>query len=182
MDIIVSDIPPEGLSVECSRDEEWFRRQAPEEVLSRFCAESIVFYCTASRLGRQIAIKGGVQLRLTASCTRCLEPIDLSLTGDFFYAMNPASSREDREEEMELEANDLEVGCYHNDRIDLEPMIIEQAILQLPIRTICREGCRGLCPVCGNNLNRDACEHELHTKAESPFAVLKNLKVTRKRS
>lgn len=182
MNIIVSEIPPEGLSVEFSRDDGWFRRQAPVEILNRFHAESILFSCTASRMGRQVAIKGSVQLRLAAFCTRCLEPVNLSLKGDFFYTMNPEISREDGGQEIELSANDLEVGFYDNDRIELEPIVTEQVFLQLPIRTICGEGCRGLCPACGNNLNRNACEHTVTMKAESPFAVLKNFKVTRKRS
>jgi len=95
--------------------------------------------------------------------------------------MNPGRPLEDRGGEMELTMNDLEVGLYNNDRIDLEPILTEQVFLQLPIRTICGEGCRGLCPVCGTNLNRGACEHGMNAKAPSPFAVLRNFKVTKKR-
>ena len=181
MEIIVSDIPPEGLVVDCSRDGEWFHKQATEEVQNRFQAREVLFHCSVTRMGRQAAIRGTVELHLNASCTRCLEPFPLSMEGNFFYAMNPLSRREDGGE-VELAPGDLEMGFYADDRIDLEPIMSEQVFLQLPVRTLCGEDCKGLCSTCGANLNREYCDHARDIQAASPFAALKNFKITKKRS
>jgi uncharacterized protein len=57
--------------------------------------------------------------------------------------------------------------------IDLEPLLREYALLEIPISPVCKPDCKGLCPVCGENLNRTDCGH--HPEPDSPFAVLKDL-------
>ncbi|MFA7462948.1 MAG: DUF177 domain-containing protein [Anaerovoracaceae bacterium] len=182
MEIIVSEIPPEGLVIDCSRDETWFQRQATEETLGRFAVEGIGFHCAIERAGRQVSISGNMEIRCRASCARCLEPFSMVIRNGFFYAMSPAMGRLGFEREQELREDELEIGLYDNDRIDMEPIFTEQVFLQIPIRTVCHEGCRGLCPVCGANLNRTDCGHESTAKIDSPFAVLKHYEVSRKRS
>jgi uncharacterized protein len=51
----------------------------------------------------------------------------------------------------------MALSCYEGDTIDLTPLVHEQAILALPTRPLCGEGCRGLCPRCGANLNAGPC-------------------------
>jgi uncharacterized protein len=46
-----------------------------------------------------------------------------------------------------------------NGNIDLEPILREYFLVELPIKTLCREDCKGLCQVCGENLNLTTCEH-----------------------
>ena len=58
-------------------------------------------------------------------------------------------------------------------QIDLEPLLREYALLEFPISPVCKPDCKGLCPVCGENLNRTDCGHRPET--DSPFAVLKDL-------
>ena len=57
--------------------------------------------------------------------------------------------------------------------IDLEPLLREYALLEFPISPVCRPDCKGLCPVCGEDLNRIDCGHR--PEPDSPFAVLKDL-------
>ena len=183
MEIIVAEIPSEGLTIDCSRDEAWFSREALKEDAARFCIEDILFHCVAYRMGQKVSIRGTVDLRCSTACTRCLETVHLELRGDFFYVLAPVQFRDDdQSDEMELAADDLETGVYDNGRIDLEPMIAEQVFLLLPVRVLCDENCRGLCPVCGTNLNLNDCGHEISAKADSPFAILKDYKVPGKRS
>jgi uncharacterized protein len=59
-------------------------------------------------------------------------------------------------------------------QIDLGPLIREYALLEFPINPICRPGCKGLCPVCGENLNEVDCGHKDFSE-ESPFSSLKGL-------
>lgn len=176
MEILVPDIPFEGLAINCSRDRAWFQRQVTDDLLDHFSVESIVFDCFAHRMGQQVSIKGSLEIHCSTTCTRCLEAFSLVSREDFFYAMTPAPSRKDEAVEVELAPDELEIGFYDNDRIDLEPMIAEQALLQIPVKTICDEGCRGLCSICGENLNHHDCGHETTAKEDSPFAVLKHFK------
>ena len=57
------------------------------------------------------------------------------------------------QEEIELLDDDMEVDFIKGDTIDLSDIVREQIYLSLPMRSICKESCRGLCPVCGANLN-----------------------------
>ncbi len=56
-------------------------------------------------------------------------------------------------------------------QIDLQPLMREYALLEIPINPLCRADCRGLCPVCGEDLNRQDCGHQAESD-QSPFAAL----------
>ena len=69
-----------------------------------------------------------------------------------------AALREHGEGERAIEEDDLATAFYENDTIDLGQLMREQFYLGLPMKPLCGEECRGLCPVCGTNLTRGACE------------------------
>ena len=56
-----------------------------------------------------------------------------------------------------MEDDDLTTAFYGNDEIDLGQLVLEQFYLALPMKPLCRESCRGLCPECGTNLNTATC-------------------------
>ncbi len=76
---------------------------------------------------------------------------------------------------MELRAEDLEVGYYDGKGIEVNDVFWEQVALEIPMRVVCSEECRGICPKCGANRNREACTCE-NSAAPGPFDVLKKLK------
>ena len=59
--------------------------------------------------------------------------------------------------EREVGEDDLGVSYYKDDAVDLSEIVREQFYLALPMKPLCREDCKGLCPVCGKNRNREAC-------------------------
>ncbi|MBM4294554.1 MAG: DUF177 domain-containing protein, partial [Deltaproteobacteria bacterium] len=63
-------------------------------------------------------------------------------------------------QEEELTAADLDVDFISGENIDLQGIVREQIILSMPLKPLCHEDCRGLCPGCGANLNREACTCE----------------------
>ena len=73
----------------------------------------------------------------------------------------PASEYE-AERLAELEADDLAVSVFDGEVIDIDELLREQVILALPSRALCREDCKGLCPVCGIDKNLKDCECESH--------------------
>ena len=91
-----------------------------------------------------VYVSGDAEVELVGECSRCLRPIedslDIELQELYFY------SAEDAEEDAPLVVDE---------RIDLEPLIRDAVVLDLPFTPLCREDCAGLCAVCGANLNDD---------------------------
>jgi DUF177 domain-containing protein len=100
---------------------------------------------------------GSVATELELTCSRCLEPymLPVSTTFDLRYLPISAASTE---HEHEVADDDLETSFYRDDQIDLNELLREQFYLALPMKPLCREDCRGLCPQCGTNLNTSTCD------------------------
>jgi uncharacterized protein len=125
----------------------------------------------AELVGEEIRIQGDVETRIEAACDRCLGPSEFAVERQFDLTYRPVTTIS-REEEIELPADELDVGFYEGEGIQLTDVITEQVILSLPMKFICREGCRGLCPICGVDRNRESCQcSERHS--DSPFAALR---------
>ena len=109
-----------------------------------------------------------VQARMTAAtgceCVRCLDDFYQPLAIDFveLYAFTPNSRTESG------------LMVPETGLLDLEPLVREEMLLAIPINPICRPDCKGLCPVCGGNLNETLCTHE-DEEVDSRLSVLKTL-------
>jgi len=125
----------------------------------------------AELVASEISIRGRLRTRLGARCDRCLGPVDIPVEQEFDLFYRPVSTIA-REEEVELPADELEVGFYSGDGIELADVVTEQVILAVPMKVVCRADCRGLCPVCGANLNFEKCGCR-PPKENSPFSSLK---------
>ena len=100
---------------------------------------------------------GNVETELELTCSRCLEPYRLPAVGGIRPAVSAGVSAVSAETEHEMEEDDLETSYYRDDQIDLNELLREQFYLALPMKPLCREDCRGLCPQCGTNLNTGTC-------------------------
>ncbi len=115
-------------------------------------------------------------------CARCLEnytrDCDVELCLDYVEGDDPYMHLEN----VELSAHDTDKVFYRGPEIDLSVGIREAIILSQPITALCRDDCRGLCPVCGANLNKKRCACKV--EHVGPFVVeSKNAKVsTREKS
>lgn len=108
---------------------------------------------------REFRLTGRLQATLELPCGRCLEPFTVAVD-DAFDVMYLPHSENRGEGEVEIEEDDLETAFYHDEAIDLGQMMREQLYLALPMKPLCQEGCRGLCPECGINLNQTTCTCE----------------------
>jgi uncharacterized protein len=99
---------------------------------------------------------GKVRTELELPCSRCLEPFRMPIDLEFDQRYLPQSEAS-AEEESEVAEDDLETSFYRDDQIDLDGLLREQCYLALPMKPLCREDCRGLCPQCGTNLNMSTC-------------------------
>ncbi len=92
---------------------------------------------------RKLLLRGETKLEVMIPCARCLEPVAVGLEIRF-------------DTETELENSDYIDGYYLN----VDQLVHDEALLVWPERTLCREDCRGLCSVCGQNLNEGSCDCE----------------------
>ncbi|MGE3518878.1 MAG: DUF177 domain-containing protein [Vicinamibacterales bacterium] len=117
---------------------------------------------------------GRVVTTLELLCSRCLEPYQLQIDAPFDLRYQPHTQNRG-EGEQEIEEDDLDTAFYENDEIDLGQLLQEQFYLALPMKPLCSDACRGLCPTCGTNLNRAPCDCQ--TQWEVPrLAGLRALK------
>ncbi|MDE3154354.1 MAG: DUF177 domain-containing protein [Acidobacteriota bacterium] len=101
-------------------------------------------------------LAGRVRTTLELPCSRCLEPFALPVDAAFDLRYLP-HSQNTGEGEVEIEDEDLATAYYDDETIDLGQLMREQFYLALPMKPLCSDACRGLCPVCGANLNRTTC-------------------------
>lgn len=123
--------------------------------------------------GGEVRIRGRVSTELAAECDRCLNEVQMAIDAplDLFY--RPASDL-DEEEEVEIDAGEAEIAFYEGNGIELEQVIAEQILLLLPMQFVCRESCKGICPVCGNDRNQAECKCEDAPK-DDRWSALKDL-------
>ncbi len=110
----------------------------------------------ASRKGESVRVQGTLSADVEVVCDRCLQPVPVSLKGQFDIPFVPLD-RESEQVDSELKAEDLETSFYEGNVIDVDQIAREQVLLGLPIRTLCREECKGLCAGCGIDLNTGEC-------------------------
>lgn len=153
--IEVSRIPPEGLDVDASLDP----GQVHVEGEGSFALQAGGrLRCHVERGdGDTVHVRGTLHARLGLECGRCVEPFSFPLEQglDLFYLRHSDDAEE--EDEVDLSEREMVVAYYDGVRLDLGEMIREQFFLSVPLKRLCREDCRGLCPVCGINRNAGSC-------------------------
>lgn len=101
-------------------------------------------------------LAGHVRTELRLTCSRCAEPFTGPVDAHFDLRYLPHSANTG-EGEVEIEEDDLTTAYYRDEVIDLGHLMSEQFQLSLPMKPLCSEACRGLCPECGVNLNVTSC-------------------------
>lgn len=129
----------------------------------------------ASRQGPRVRLSGAITAAVEIQCDRCLRPVVVPVETEFDVTYIPAAMEAETPESAELHAEDLDSSVYEGDAVDLDEVVREQVLLTLPSRFICQEECRGLCPVCGIDLNTQTCACE-QSQTDPRWAALAALK------
>jgi uncharacterized protein len=103
-----------------------------------------------------IRLRGSFSGTFQVPCARCVEPVEIPLKADFDLIFRPAEA-DSEALERSITAPETEIGYYLKDSLLLEDVLREQVLLTLPVRTLCKPDCKGLCPRCGENRNSTAC-------------------------
>lgn len=97
-------------------------------------------------------VEGNCKLQFAAVCDRCLAdvPVDLELSFDR-TVVSPEAAAED--EEADTDGRSFMEGY----QLDVEALVHDEIIVNWPVKILCKEDCKGVCPVCGQNLNEREC-------------------------
>jgi uncharacterized protein len=106
-----------------------------------------------------IRLKGSFTGRFQVPCARCVEPVEIPLGAEFDLIFRPADADAEAPERS-ITAPETEIGYYQRDSLLLEDVLREQVLLSLPVRTLCKPDCKGLCPRCGGDRNVQTCSCE----------------------
>jgi len=105
---------------------------------------------------KDIRLNGELRASLELPCARCLEPVAQEVERSFDLLYRPLGADAGKEE-LSVTGAEAEIGYYQGEGLLLEDALREQLLLALPLKVICREDCKGLCPHCGTNLNVEQC-------------------------
>ncbi len=160
MEILIYDIPEEGLDISASQADAWFVdivREVFGESYEKGDSARLALHI--DRYEENINIGGTVEMGLHHTCDRCLEGFSESCTMPIHAVLAPLYEnmrQRDRESglEVELVREDLEFTFYEGDRFDLDEILQEQMLLAKPMKYLCRQDCKGLCQRCGADLNK----------------------------
>ncbi len=94
-----------------------------------------------------VSVRGALKTAFQTECARCLKPMTEPLEADFNVRYHKSACEDD------------EIYLYEGDSLDFTDMIKDHVLLALPIQSLCGPECKGLCPVCGANLNEGGCGH-----------------------
>lgn len=103
-----------------------------------------------------IRLRAKYEGHFAVPCARCLETVEHAVKGEFDLIFRPLGV-DGGGSEHSITASETEIGYYQDNGLLLEDVLREQVLLSLPAKTLCGEGCKGLCLHCGCNLNSETC-------------------------
>jgi uncharacterized protein len=129
-------------------DEEHARLTKPPEVSG-----------SARRVGNEVRLRGKISASAEVDCDRCLKSVGVPIETEFDVRYVTAQDYESGNAAA-LQEEDLGLSVFDGETIDIDELVREQVLLALPARALCKEECKGLCPVCGTDRNTDPCTCE----------------------
>lgn len=121
----------------------------------------------------EVRIKGRLTVTMEAGCDRCLGTAQYGIDQAFDLFYEPSAKVAD-EDEIAIDAAAAEIGFYQGAGIELNDILAEQVLLQLPMQRICKEECLGICAVCGKNRNESGCAC-VEVPADDRWSALRSL-------
>ena len=120
-------------------------------------------------------IEGDARATVAQECARCLKPIDTPVDARFAEQYYATLNVDTGTAMPEVPLDAKTIGSDF--RIDLTPLIREEVILATPLAPLCRPDCKGLCPVCGLDLNESPHEHQ--DDVDQRWAALRDVRIPR---
>ena len=117
---------------------------------------------------RELMITGESRLVLEIPCDRCLETVPAEFVLEFTKNVDLDESNE--EQAMELDKKNY-IDGYN---LDVDKLIYNEILIGWPMKILCREDCKGICNMCGQNLNKGTCDCE-DTSLDPRMSVIRDV-------
>jgi uncharacterized protein len=169
MKILIEDIPEEGLSVDLNESIQADNLSVISPVVSRL---------ELHKTGSEIIINGSLDAEVGIQCSRCLKDLRLRMNVPVSVVYHPIEDMDEAGESHParhaLQNDEMDMEFYREGLIDLRDLLREQLILNTQMKPLCDDACKGLCPVCGTDLNVSSCNCDIK-ELDPRLAVLKKL-------
>lgn len=121
----------------------------------------------ANRENKRLLIQGEVDLTVSIPCSRCLEevPTDIHFSIDKELVLNGSEVKDE-----EMEDTDYLIGL----NLDIDRLIYGEILVNWPMKVLCKEDCKGICKVCGMNLNKGNCDCQ-RTELDPRMAAIQDV-------
>lgn len=117
---------------------------------------------------RRVSIEASTKLALNIPCSRCLE----NVVTDFDIHISKEVDFRETEEERAKELDELNYISGYN--LDVDVLVYDEILIDFPMKVLCDENCKGICNVCGLNLNNGTCDCE-STGADPRMSVIRDI-------
>jgi uncharacterized protein len=168
--VLLENILPEGLEKSLKVRE----TEAEELGLAMPLSAPLGVELALTRHGGRILVRGTVRGAVTLECSRCLAGFSHPVEAELETHLE-IGEKKTADADHELSPEELDVQQIDKGYIDLRELIAEQIHLAVPLKPLCSEGCRGLCPHCGADLNTESCSCE-GEQTDPRWDALKHLK------
>lgn len=162
MKIVIADIPDEGLEVDIEE-----RVELEDVVLSG----PVISQLSLNKVDGELIITGQLKAEMQLQCSRCLKDFTQRLDIAVNVVYHPAE--EVTGEKHALKNDELDMGFYQGEELDLQELLKEQILLNTQMKPLCGEDCKGICPKCGKDLNTGQCNCS-RREIDPRLEVLKN--------
>jgi len=168
MKIVIADIPDEGIHIDIEEkvDLEGISLMSP-----------VTADLELNKTGEELIVSGEVTTEVELQCGRCLKIFKRELALPVEVVYHPLE--EIGVERHELRDDELDMGFYKGEELDLQELVKEQLLLNIQMKPLCNEECKGLCPRCGTDLNMGQCDCE-EKEVDPRLEVLRNFLKKRK--
>lgn len=164
MFIDVNKIPPAGLEI----DRALSLPPLPEGSGETARVESARLLGSLRKTASDVEFRGRVQAVVFLTCSRCLAPFRLTLEAPCHRIFRPGPLGKP-ESEHALDEEDAALTPFDGVRLDLGEMALEQLVLAVPLKPLCQDLCRGLCPHCGADRNTQPCDCPVEAQESIPL-------------
>jgi uncharacterized protein len=189
MIVLLEEIREGGLSVSRELTREYLEGVlSPDSGATGFKAQGPArLQAEFERVGDKLLLEGDTEVSVVGPCRRCLADVTAKVPVHFELNLvararkdeeeaEPEAEHEGHEGENTFEAETADEERFDGRQIDLGAIVREQILLALPMDLLCKEECKGLCTVCGQDLNVKECGCQRKV-ADPRWAALKDIKL-----
>ena len=180
--ININDVLSSGLSVDLVQDEPELVEMAlggkgkrKADTLGFSFLSPVSVHLDLSRLQEDLIVIGSLKTKLGLQCANCTKDFSYDVASDFSYCMPISQGESGGQEDLES-VLDIESAHIEGDELNVTALVLEQISLEMPVKPLCIENCKGLCPGCGTDLNAGSCSCSMGHKVDSRLAGLKEFR------